>query len=277
MTTTLYLDQKDVSDLAKGTAQAEDSKRLLRLLPGGSATVVLSSAHVLETALCGNESLRRQMEEFVDARLRPRVWLRDFQEIWRAELSRCWVQDQEMSAGEVDAFEDNPFLVPAGNSGSEFAVVVEDVVRSRSIQDVRNWKLGWPGLREMGRDVHRGQSMPDDVRRREMLPFVPNVSPAGEDLSQATRADFIAKLDFARCPSIELQYQVSCIVNANHTASVQSSEPFDYMHVTAIPYCDCVTLDRRMCDIVKQTKLGKEYQKKLARNVGEALQILEAS
>ena len=177
----------------------------------------------------------------------------------------------------LSVFESELSFVPAGAGASELAAVVESVVRRPYIQAVRNMKLDWRGVRLMGRDVHRGQCIPDDVRRRQLLPLVPKASPAGGELSQKSRDDFIAELDLARCPSIDLSYQVFCNVNADRTSNVQPSELFDHMHVSAIPYCDCVALDGEMYDRVKQIRLGKVYQHKLARDFGEVLRILEAS
>ncbi len=78
-----------------------------------------------------------------------------------------------------------------------------------------------------------------------------------------------------RCPSERIGYELSHKMLKNITDIPNDSDMGDHAHITALPYVDVMTLDRRMhgyvCQVSKE--LSTEYNEKIFRSFEEILSI----
>jgi len=83
----IYLDQKGISNIAKGKVLQKDAEEVKRLVDEGLVAVVIAPTHAVETALCGDKALRECIIDYVD-NLKSRLWLRISEWILQKEVEQ---------------------------------------------------------------------------------------------------------------------------------------------------------------------------------------------
>lgn len=80
-----------------------------------------------------------------------------------------------------------------------------------------------------------------------------------------------------RCPAQRLEYEVYHKVLRNLADGGEDSDIPDFSHISCVPYCDAITLDRRMRGYVAQVDLsiGTQFAAKIYRNVDEVEALLQ--
>jgi len=273
----LYLDQKDISFLAKGKTDRATADELRHMVAAGEIAVVMSFAHIVETALAP-ERLGAQIANVVDTTLKPRHWLYDFDELSRAEVAFCLETDIGASPEPVRPFHGNPMtrgLLVGPEMTFGQAVGLARANRAHGASSFWNSLQQYPRLRERG----RAQCDNDPIQTTNIQKFIydsmPTQTRAGRTLSDECRSDYAAKLDVDRCPAISLWMTVLEVKSHNKRAPIGRSEGPDLLHATAVPYCDITTLDAQMYSVVSLHRTARCFSDRIARNVGEAVARLK--
>lgn len=272
----LYPDQKDISNLAKGTIDSTTVALLFDLIRKREVTLVVSVMHALETARHSNPGKRTTIARYVDS-LDSKVWIWRPLEIMKEEITKCFFEYVEQK----DKGEFSPFdATPSSRSGlddaqvrpcHEFEDYVDMLVKEETLKERSE---NWPIIRQLWRLSGEGQPIPDKVNREFLVEFVPEYTPGGLYVPRETRREFAMRSDLTACRSTQLFFEVDDKINSTPGMSVAPSELIDEFHIRAIPYCQMTTLDRRMYGLVGQTTAGKQYADRLAPNLTEALRVL---
>jgi hypothetical protein len=277
----IYLDQKELSALAKGHADPAASRRFERLVSDGTITPVLSFAHVLETARWGNAIRRTELSDYVDQKLVTKTWLAQPNQLMKLEVAACFEEFLGGMPRPIDAF--RPHFFEAYDPGQglqdarrEFSFAVDKILGEPRLgfRRIQRHASNWPVIRELGRQRRQGRPIPDHVNRAVMLQFVPTETPQHLPVGESVRQGFIDGLDLRKCQSTRLFFEVDNTIQADMDSHVDEGDAFDHFHIRAIPYCDMTTLDQRMHSYVVQTDAGKLYVDRIATNLPEALRKL---
>jgi hypothetical protein len=284
----LYLDQRDISNLANARVPREHADALLEAVNDGRVGIVVSAVHAVETALCSDKALRERIIDFVE-RLRTRRWLRRTMWIEQEEVKRCFVEDvsscraapiQPFTSGPLEEVRDSvapAIVVGEWDAEHEFGCAVNlwhKKGREKAIPTLWKWKTAWPGWSLYSRLTTRGRKVSDYVMEKEAWKLVPDRTSTGLLLSQKDRREYIGKLDLARCPALALSLQVEDRIHDDVKAHAGTGDIPDIMHLCAVPYCDMTTLDKRMHSIVLQTAMGKVFRDRVADSLPDALLML---
>jgi hypothetical protein len=276
----VYIDQKDLSRLAKGREAGNVADLFHTLVGDGSITVVLSFAHVIETARCTDPRLGNLLAEYADKRLGGKIWLLDPIMLSQVEVAACFCEYLGHKCRRVVPFDD--YLLPPSLAGrsprpdEQFRRALEKLRTNlgHHLNGIDRFARNWPLYRELGRLSSSGTSAPDDLKRKFALSDVPDATPQGVRVDRATKEAFVSQLDLRMCKATWLYYEYEQKLQASLTRKADCGECFDLFHIRAVPYCHMVTLDRETCDTIKQTRAGKQYVDRIAPNLPEALRRL---
>jgi hypothetical protein len=277
---TIYLDQKDVSNLAKRKEAPVAAERFARLVRAGILTPVFSFTHVIETARDANAARRHLTCAYIDG-LAHRLWLNQPSALMQMELAQCFAEFLHASPEPACPFRAHFFNTADPNLGPvdltrEFTIAVAELLSNPGLEFERiQRRVGiWPDIRRLGRARSQGRPIPVSVDRHMLTKYAPRATCAGLTVNDHVRRDFMSGLDLTRLPSTQLFFEVDAKIQADMDSTVDPGDALDHFHIRAIPYCDMTTLDARMHSIVSQTKAGKQYVGRIARNLPEALQKL---
>jgi len=277
---TIYLDQKEVSNLAKGKEAPVAAARFARLVQAGMLTPVFSFAHIIETARDANAARRHLTCAYVDG-LAHRLWLNQPSALMQMELARCFAEFLHDSPKPACPFRPHFFNAADPSLGPvdltlEFTIAVAELLSNPGLEfeHIQRHVNGWPELRQLGRACSQGRPIPVSVDRHMLTKYVPRATRAGLTVDDHVRRDFMSGLDITRLPSTQLFFEIDAKIQTDMDSTVDPGDALDHFHIRAIPYCDMTTLDARMHNIVSQTKAGKQYVGRIARNLPEALQKL---
>jgi hypothetical protein len=279
----IYLDQEDISDIAKGRARHEDAAELQRLVDAGQVAVVVAPTHAVEAALCSDVVLRERVVDFVDG-LKSRLWLRHSEWILRKEVER-WFQEEITGkpASAAVPFTSNilefygltsPLQVKGGwDTEHEFRTMVSMWLRrgAKGLRKIREQKAVWPALSSQSRMATKGCTPSGYALNGRVWSYLPTQTPSGIFLSHRSRQQYARRLNLARCPALALLLQVEDKLHSDTASRAGTGDILDCMHLCAVPYCDMATLDARMYSIVLQTAAGKAYLGRLDCKLRNAL------
>jgi len=279
----LYLDQKDLSALAKETGEpGEVHRRIMALVKEKRVVMVLSRAHAFETASISDTTLREAVVSLVE-QLPEVLWLPFPHVLCQMEVERCFRRDVEgeppgaWSPLTKTVVQQHPELRDASwDPGHEFRALVRMLLPGTDprTQVIRNTQRAWSALWKAASRRH--VSALEFARSHMLWRLVPARTLRGLHVSDATRREYARSLGFARCPSYNLCLQVVDALARQPLAQALPGDLFDQMHLHAVPYCEMTTMDRRTFSLVERTSAGKGFVGKVARNMEEAFAKMES-
>lgn len=275
----LYLDQKDISNLAKLKVDSAARDELLGMVATDTVAVVMSSAHIIETALLGHAALRSQITGFVDAELRPSWWLYDFEELAREEVAICLNRDYGGRPEPLRPFHSAPLTSQFHvDPGTTFSAAVECARAHHDSKASTFWDNleRYAGSRERGRAQCDNDPIPKANIRDFIYESMPTRTATGMTLTSECRRVYANELDVNRCPAISLWIAALETKSHDKQRRITRSEAPDLLHLTAVPYCDVTTLDAEMYSVVFQHGRARRFSDRIARNVCDAVERLHA-
>ena len=76
-------------------------------------------------------------------------------------------------------------------------------------------------------------------------------------LTREVLDDFLRWLDIKKCPSLYCYLRIKDEINKDKLSTSFASEMVDIIHITALPYCDAFSTDKRIWDYIRRCGIEK--------------------
>lgn len=278
----LYLDQRDLINLARGRDDTLKA-RLDQEIASGNVQIVLSLMHAIETWKYADPKAKLNLAAYADS-LSP-IWLLFRSALFREEMLRAFY----LFRGEgvvtlIDAtrqhvnvsypssvgkhrvftpFRKSVFETLSPNSvvsdpksyANSFAQILtffdEDPLIVTNVKDLHNCYPDW--------SVDSKTKIAADLPGKAKWLFGIARSALGLlKIEYDEIVSFVRDLDVAICPSICVYLRIKDAINRDKAPTPHPSEMVDIVHVSAIPYCDAFSTDKRIWDYVRRCKITKQ-------------------
>jgi len=283
----LYLDHRDLIDLT-ATRNQKVLDHLRQLSESEKVLVVLSLEHLFETWRGNDVGSRRKLANVADS-LKP-IWVLSrgylHAEEARAALwqylgvptERYWPESRAQLTGGglvtlsdgtkryrisvfrhsiADTFKRNGDRMRTGRDelgAADFARMLELL---EQLPDVPNALKALSEEAYPDATVRFRQEYSKDLPGMDLyVSWVLDRACEGIALDPLVRVDFLKTLDLHTCPSMYSMIHVKNQINREKIAKVDASEMADVVHVSALPYVDLFSADKRICDFIRRAKLG---------------------
>ena len=274
----LYLDQRDLIDLAEG--DPEDASDVLRLVEDRRVQVVLSFNHILETWKYGNASGRDRVARLADS-LRP-SWILFRPELFQAEIAASflkfvghqvateWLPSSVSGYFKTEAA--NPrqhIFVPFRPSSFESHFPRADSLTApkqsfRAYLTVLEEEHATASALVQLHETYSAQSpewkttlsAPGD--QAALIQSYFDLAWTGVPIPAAVRSQFLESADRRACPALSVYFEIRQAILKDRTAHSAPSEMVDVAHVVALPYCDAFSTDKRIWDYLRRCRISRE-------------------
>jgi hypothetical protein len=290
--TYLYLDQRDLIDLSNGKNFAI-WKKLDELLSSKKVRIVLSFMHIIETWKYANRTERWKVALFADS-LYP-VWIINRNFLFREEIrAALWEylgvsampywpsqrDDEELGSALVkyrdgskqyrfcpfrrsimETFQKNREMNKQRTSGKSdfpkgFADMLEAIENNPKIPSMLGEiHQAYPEFITSWRDRAKGP-LPGKI---DFLRYLASEAYATPALTSEILDDFLRWLDTEKCPSLYCYLRVKDEINKDKLSIPYPSEMVDIIHITALPYCDAFSTDKRIWDYIRRCRIEKKF------------------
>lgn len=289
----LYLDQRDLIDLSDNRNPVI-RKKLDELLSSKRVRIVLSFMHVIETWKYADRTERRKVALFADS-LFPR-WIINRDYLFREEIrAALWEylgkpviyywpsqRDDEEFGSDLVEFRNSskqyrfcPFRKSIIEAISEELCKMnrqrtsEDSDLPRSFTDMLEAFENDPEIPSMLAEIH--QAYPEFVtlwrdRVKGLLPgkakflrYLASEACATPALTSEILDDFLSWLNIKKCPSLYCYLRIKDEINKDRLSTLYPSEMVDIIHITAFPYCDAFSTDKRIWDYIRRCGIKKIF------------------
>jgi len=282
----LYLDQRDLIDLSNNINPAIREK-LEALLSSKRIRIILSFMHVIETWKYADRTGRRRVSHYADSLL-P-LWILSRDSLFKEEIkSALWKyletkttynwpsrEDENLITGLVKYNDGSYQFSPFRNSIIETIGEKSYLIKNNKNSEISNLPNNFtemleaiennPKIGTMLVEIH--QEYPEFVkfwreRAKKLLPGKSDllrylVSTCYEDLIIPNEIidDFLRKFDMKNFPSLYCYLRIKDEINKDKLSTSYSSEMVDIFHITALPYCDAFSTDKRIWDYIRRCGL----------------------
>jgi len=289
-TTYLYLDQRDLIDLLNGKNPVIQ-KKLDELLSSKRVRVVLSFMHVIETWKYANRIERRKVAVFADS-LSP-LWIINRDYLFMEEIiTALWEYlgvpvvcywpyqgDDEVLKSELVECHDGSKqyrFCPFRRSIIETAQVYREMDKQKtsensdlpkSFTDMLEAFENDPKIPSMLAEIHqaypefttswRGRAKGPLPGKIDFLRYLVSEAYATPTLTNEILEDFLKWLDIKKCPSLYCYLRIKDEINKDKLSTPFPSEMVDIIHITALPYCDAFSTDKRIWDYIRRCGIEK--------------------
>jgi len=278
----IYLDQRDLINLAEGRDEALKI-RLYQEIAASHIQIVLSLMHVVETWKYADTQAKQNLAAYADS-ISP-IWLLFRSALFREEMLRAFflfrgekvatlIEESHtkvcacypLSVGNHKTF--SPFRKSVMETLSPSSTVRLSEAYDNSFAQMLTLFEKDPRIVKMVAEVH--DCYPDwsmDVKLKIIreLPgkskwLLENARSALRDLDikDATIEQFVKSLDITTCPSIYVYLRIKDAITKDKAPKPYPSEMVDIVHVSAIPYVDAFSTDKRIWDYVRRCKIYKQ-------------------
>lgn len=291
----VYLDHRDLIDLTKSRSSGLYEK-IIELKSNGNISIILSFMHIIETYKYFDIVEQQKVAELADS-LTP-IWILKRDYLFTEEICSTFFQwigikverlfdiDRQLSfnfglikndSGDM-VYLFSPYRKTAFATFGNYTSDLDKAETPQTYSQILNYLHSNSQIPNMLLQIH--DSYPDSISywrnkiaktlpgKDNFIKYVISKSLEKYNISAKVIDDYFEWLDIKLCPSLYCYFKVKDEINKDKKSVSHPSEMVDIMHLTALPYCDAFSTDKRIWDYIRRTTLFKNnFQDELTKSM----------
>jgi hypothetical protein len=276
----LYIDQRDLINLAEG--RDDDAKaKLYEEISSGQVQIVLSLLHVIENWKYADIKAKENLAAYADS-LSP-IWLLSRSALFREEILRAFhlfCGEEVVTRLDADCQQVGELYPPSVVRHRIFTPFRKSALETLSptsvVSDQNSYKNSFiqmltfceenPRIVKMGTEIHdcypdwsthfKTKVAGELPGKFEWLLGTAQSALGTLSLEDVKVEDFVHTLDVRTCPAICVYMRIKDAINKDKAPTPHPSEMVDIVHVSALPYSDAFSTDKRIWDYIRRSKIN---------------------